>query len=76
MKTIITENMIKYYKGYEIFSDSAHYNMIAVRQVGEKRSEYIKYMQTIEQAKSYVDEQNNYVQKIQRNEYINYMQTR
>lgn len=48
------------YKGYEIFSDSSYYDMIAVRKQGHRLFEQSVHVNTIKQAKAFVDEQVNY----------------
>lgn len=47
--------MTEIYKNYEIYSDPAYYDMIAVRPVGETRFEFTLHFSNVEKAKDHVD---------------------
>ena len=44
------------YKGFEIYSDQAYYDMIAIRKIGSKKFNETTHVSTVEEAKNHIDE--------------------
>lgn len=54
------------YKGFEIFSDPAMFDLTAIRPIGEKEFKYSLHTDNIEHAKETIDEIHKEMQKMWR----------